>query len=264
LATTLDSLGPIARTVDDAALLAAVMSGHDPRDEATLSAPAIDFAGALAAEPDVRGMRVTAPPVEQFTSPVEPDVLRARAEAIDVLRALGASVEEIRAPFDFEDLMLRNGRIIAAEAYSLHRGYIEDPSLEIDPWVRKRTVGGKSISAADYIDEIAARRATVGAFADWMRGREALLTPTLPIVAPPIDQADEATTPLATFTRAANYLGACALTLPAGFSSEGLPIGAQLIGAPFADATLVRMGRAFQRATDWHLRRPDLSGFEGS
>jgi aspartyl-tRNA(Asn)/glutamyl-tRNA(Gln) amidotransferase subunit A len=264
LATTLDSLGPIARTVDDAALLAAVMSGHDPRDEATLSAPAIDFAGALAAEPDVRGMRVTAPPVEQFTSPVEPDVLRARAEAIDVLRALGASVEEIRAPFDFEDLMLRNGRIIAAEAYALHRGYIEDPSLEIDPWVRKRTVGGKSISAADYIDETAARRATAGAFADWMRGREALLTPTLPIVAPPIDQADEATTPLATFTRAANYLGACALTLPAGFSSEGLPIGAQLIGAPFADATLVRMGRAFQRATDWHLRRPDLSGFEGS
>ena len=264
LATTLDSLGPITRTVDDAALLAAVMAGHDPRDVATLSAPAIDFAGALAAEPDVRGMRITAPPVEQFTWPAEPDVLRVRAEAIGVFRELGAKVEEARAPFDFEDVMLRNGRIIAAEAYALHRGYIEDPALEIDPWVRKRTLGGKAISAADYIDELAARRKTAGAFADWMRGRDALLTPTLPIVAAPIDQVDEATTPLATFTRAANYLGACALSLPAGFSSQGLPIGAQLMGAPFADATLVRLGRAFQRATDWHLRRPDLSGFEGS
>lgn len=262
LATTLDSLGPIARTVDDAALLAAVMAGHDPRDTATLRAPAIDFEGALAAEPDVRGMRVTAPPVEQFTSPAEPDVLRARSEAIGVLRTLGASVEEARAPFDFEDLMLRNGRIIAAEAYALHRGYIEDLALEIDPWVRRRTLGGKSIGAADYNDELVARGKTAGAFAEWMRGRDAVLTPTLPIVATPIEQVDEATTPLATFTRAANYLGACALTLPAGFSSEGLPIGAQLIGAPFADATLVRLGRAFQRATDWHLRHPDLSAFE--
>jgi aspartyl-tRNA(Asn)/glutamyl-tRNA(Gln) amidotransferase subunit A len=92
-----------------------------------------------------------------------------------------------------------------------------------------------------------------------MRGRDALLTPTLPITATPLTEVDEATAPLATFMRAANYLGICALSLPAGFSPEGLPIGVQLMGAPFADATLVRIGRAFQRATDWHRRRPDLS-----
>jgi len=106
------------------------------------------------------------------------------------------------------------------------------------------------------------RSKTMRAFAEWMRGRDALLTPTLPIVALPLEEVDEATTPLATFTRAANYLGACAISLPAGFSRDGLPIGVQLMGAPFADATLVRLGRAFQRATDWHLRHPDLSGFE--
>ena len=262
LAPTLDSLGPITRTVDDAAFLAAVMAGPDPRDAATLTAPAVDFAGTLAAEPDVRGMHITALAVEQFTWPVQPDVLRARAEAIGVFRALGARVEDARVPFAFEDVMLRNGRIIAAEAYALHRAYIEDESLEIDPWVRRRTIGGKAIGAADYIDELAARRSAAAAFAEWMRGRDALLTPTLPIVATPIDAVDEATTPLATFTRAANYLGACALSLPAGFSTEGLPIGVQLVGAPFADATLVRLGRAFQRATDWHLRCPDLAGFE--
>ena len=73
---------------------------------------------------------------------------------------------------------------------------------------------------------------------------------------------DEATSPLATFTRLANYLTACALSLPGGMSSDGLPIGVQLIGAPFTEATLIRAGRAFQHATDWHLRRPDLSAWE--
>jgi aspartyl-tRNA(Asn)/glutamyl-tRNA(Gln) amidotransferase subunit A len=99
-------------------------------------------------------------------------------------------------------------------------------------------------------------------FAAWMRGRDALLTPTLPITATVLVDVDEATTPLATFTRAANYLGGCALSLPAGHSRDGLPIGVQLMGAPFADATLVRLGRAFQQATDWHLRRPDLSAWD--
>jgi aspartyl-tRNA(Asn)/glutamyl-tRNA(Gln) amidotransferase subunit A len=89
-----------------------------------------------------------------------------------------------------------------------------------------------------------------------MRDRDALLTPTLPITATPLADVDEATTPLATWTRTANYLGACALSLPAGFSAEGLPIGVQVTGASFADATLVRIGRAFQQATDWHRRRP--------
>jgi aspartyl-tRNA(Asn)/glutamyl-tRNA(Gln) amidotransferase subunit A len=264
LAGSLDSLGPIARTAEDAAILTAVMAGLDPRDPGTLAAPAIDFAGALAEEPDLRGMRVTALAVEQFTGPVQSDVLAARGEAMATLRSLGATVEETRAPFDFEDVMLRNGRIIAAESYALHRAYIEDESLQFDPWVRRRILGGKALSAADYIDEIAARKRVSAAFSDWMRGRDAMLTPTLPITATPLDEVDEATTPLATFTRAANYLGACALSLPAGFSGDGLPIGVQLMGAPFADATLVRLGRAFQRATDWHRRRPNLDAFRES
>jgi aspartyl-tRNA(Asn)/glutamyl-tRNA(Gln) amidotransferase subunit A len=261
LASTLDSLGPITHTVDDAALLCAVMSGADPRDPATLGAPGIDFAGAIAEEPDIAGMRITVLPVAQFAWPTDPDVLRARAEAVAALKSLGAEVEEARVPFDLDDVMQRNGRVTAAEGYAVHRGYVEDASLDIDPWVRRRLLGGKAISAADYIDELAARRHTMSAYVDWMRGRDALLTPTLPITATPLDEVDEATMPLAAFTRAANYFGACALSLPAGFSREGLPIGVQLMGAPFADATLVRIGRAFQRTADWHLREPNLSGF---
>jgi aspartyl-tRNA(Asn)/glutamyl-tRNA(Gln) amidotransferase subunit A len=232
------------------------MSGPDPRDPATLGAPRGDLEAALAGEADIRGMRITALAPEAFPAYTLPDVIRAYQAAIIALRELGARVEEAPFPLDFEDMMVRNGRIIAAEAYALHRAYIEDPSLDIDPWVRQRVLGGKAVSAADYIDLLAARQRAMAQFADWMRERDALLTPTLPITATPLADVDEATTPLATWTRTANYLGACALSLPAGFSAEGLPIGVQVIGAAFADAMLVRIGRAFQQATDWHTRRP--------
>ncbi|HKW81786.1 MAG TPA: amidase [Casimicrobiaceae bacterium] len=261
LATTLDSLGPLARTVEDAALMTSAMAGPDARDAATLAVPRLDFAAVLAGAPDARGMRITALADEDLPPDTTPDVARAQARAIEVLRDAGALVEQAHVPVDFEELMVRNGRIIATEAWALHRAYIEDPKLEIDPWVRKRTVGGKGISAADYIDELATRRRAGAAFAEWMRGRDALLTPTLPIAAVPVAEVDEVSTPLATFTRVANYLGICALALPAGLSSDGLPVSVQLLGAPFAEPTLIRAGRAFQQQSDWHLRRPDLSAW---
>src|SRR6478752_7679659 len=243
LATTLDSLGPLARTVEDAALLTAAMAGPDPRDAATQNLPRLDFDAVLAGAPDVRRLRITALPAEQLPPDTLPDVARALQHAIAVLREHGALVDEVAVPIDFEDLMVRNGRIIAAEAWALHRDYIEDPKLPIDPWVRKRAAA---------------------AFAEWMRGRDVLLTPTLPITATAVDEVDEVATPLATFTRVANYLGICALSLPAGMSADGLPVAVQLMGAPFAEATLIRAGRAFQQATEWHLQRPDLSAWESA
>ena len=262
LSRTLDSLGPLTRTVDDAALLMMAMMGHDADDARTWHRPEVDFAGANAAGVDLRGCRIAALPVDQIPAWTLPDVLRIRNETIAVLRDCGATVEEAEPPVDFEELMLRNGRLIAAEAYAFHRGKIEDEALPLDPWVRQRLLSGQAISAADYIDELDTKARTADAFARWMRGRDALLTPTLPITATPVVDVDETSTALATFTRAANYLGACALSFPAGFSGDGLPIGMQIIGGPFADASLVRIGRAFQAVTSWHERHPDLSAWE--
>jgi aspartyl-tRNA(Asn)/glutamyl-tRNA(Gln) amidotransferase subunit A len=258
LSTTLDSIGPLTHTVEDAALLAAAMAGPDPRDPATLCAPQFDLAAALDGEPCIRGMRIAAMATEQFPEITIPEVIASRADTIALLRDLGAIVDEVRFPLAFEELMVRNGQLIAAEAYAVHRAYIEDEALAIDPWVRRRTLGGKAISAADYIDELAQRKRAAATFADWMRGRDALLTPTLPITATPVEEADETTAPLSVFTRAVNYLGTCGLSLPSGFAGDGLPIAMQLIGAPFAETTLVRIGRAYQQGTPWHLRRPAL------
>jgi aspartyl-tRNA(Asn)/glutamyl-tRNA(Gln) amidotransferase subunit A len=220
--------------------------------------PRFDLDAAIAGEPDVRGARIVALASSQFPACLEPAVAKARDEMIAVWRDLGATVEEADIPFDFDALARANGTLIAAEAYAFHRDYIEDASLPIDPWVRSRTVHGKTIGAADYIHALSARRAEMGRFAQWMRGHDALLTPTLPITATPLEEVDEATTPLALYTRPVNYLGACGVSLPAGFSPAGLPIGMQLIGGAFTDARILRLGRAFQRVTDWHLRRPAL------
>jgi aspartyl-tRNA(Asn)/glutamyl-tRNA(Gln) amidotransferase subunit A len=256
LSTTLDTIGPLAHTVDDVALLTAAMAGPDPHDVATLGAPRVVFHDALARVPDLRGMRIACLPREQFPGYIEADVVRARDEAVAVLRAQGADLVEVRVPIDMEDIAARLGKILAAEAYAFHRAYIENEALPIDPWVRKRVLGGKGTSAADYLADLTAMHATRAAFAAWMNGYDALLTPTLPITAVPLHLVDEATAPLAAFTRAVNFLGGCGLSLPAGFSATGLPIGVQIVGAPFTEATLVRIGRAFQSATDWHRRRP--------
>ncbi|HEX2114119.1 MAG TPA: amidase, partial [Alphaproteobacteria bacterium] len=263
LSTTLDTIGPMTRTAADAALLTAAMAGPDRNDPNTLTAPSLDF-GDLSAPADIRGLRVAVLTATQFPLTLHADVAKVWTNTVDTLRGLGAIVEEVKAPIDFNELMLRNGRLIAAEAYALHRAYIEDQSLPIGPHVRARVLNGKAITAADYIAARTDQRHSAGAFAAWMRDWDALLTPVNPVPPPRLEEVDESATPLAAFTRAGNYLGACGLSLPAGFSTDGLPIGVQLLGAPFTEPTLIRIGRAFQAATDWHKREPDLSRFEES
>jgi aspartyl-tRNA(Asn)/glutamyl-tRNA(Gln) amidotransferase subunit A len=198
---------------------------------------------------------ITALAPEQFPSFIETDVVAAFEATIAQLRALGATVNVERVPFDFAGLGTRNGRLIAIEAYAQHRAYIENPLEDIDPGVRARILAAKQASAAEYIEALAERARDTRRFAEWMGSRDALLTPMLPITAIPLDQVDETQYPLATWSRAVNYLGACAVSLPAGMSVEGLPIGMQFVAAGGEDATLVRIGRAWQRATDWHSRR---------
>ena len=249
LSTLLDTIGPLAHTVEDCAFLTAAMaeSGHGDA-----------IANAATQRIGVAGMRIAVLSADRFPGFIDADVVRARDEAIRVLRELGATLVEVPGPIAFEEIASRLGKLLAAEAYALRRELAEHLDARMDPWVRKRILGGKDIAASEFIVEMHAMRAAQAAFATWMRDWDALLTPTLPITATPLVEVDESAAPLASFTRAVNYLGACGLSLPAGFSQSKLPIGVQVIGAPFAEATLVRIGRAFQHATDWHKRRPSL------
>lgn len=259
LSPTLDSVGPMTRTVADAAMLTQALAGPDLRDPATLRAPPADYGAALAGPAGLAGLRVVPLPQEQFPIAVQADVLAAYRGACEVLRSLGATVLERRFPFDFADLMRRNGQLISAQAWSQLGPIARDSQAPLGDAVRARVMSGASIGVAEYIDALAHRRQACEQWQAWMSDVDALVTPTLPMVACPLAQVDENATPLSTFTRAGNYLGGSALSLPAGFSSDGLPIGVQLMGKRFDEATLLRAGCAFQQATQWHRRTPDLA-----
>jgi aspartyl-tRNA(Asn)/glutamyl-tRNA(Gln) amidotransferase subunit A len=230
LATSLDSVGPLTRTVEDALLLVAAMAGEP--------APVLEGA------PFVAGARITALASEQFPDCIEPDVVKAFDSTIERLRELGAMVRVERIPFDFAALGARNGRLIGIEGYAAHRAIVDDERADVDTGVRQRMLLGKTASAAEYLEALAYRRAAMGEFARWMRDRDALLTPMLPITATPVADVEEATFPLATWSRAVNYLGACGISMPAGLSSAGLPIGIQYVAPAGGDADLCRIAAA--------------------
>ncbi|WP_434645171.1 amidase [Achromobacter piechaudii] len=258
LSTTLDSIGPLTRDTRDAMLLTALMAGADPHDPLTQNQPALQLREpGIGAQP-LRGVRIALMPPSQHPISVESDALSALDNARRVLVDLGADVAETAFPFDFHEMMLRNGQIIAAEAYALHRDYIEDPAQPIGQYVRARVLSGKGVSAADYIAALNAHAQARQAWLAWMRDIDAVLTPCAPFGARLLADVDEAATPLAAFTRAGNYVNASGLALPAGFTASGLPLGIQLLGKPNAEGTLGMIGMAFQAVTDWHRRHPDL------
>jgi aspartyl-tRNA(Asn)/glutamyl-tRNA(Gln) amidotransferase subunit A len=231
LATSLDSVGPLARSVEDAVRLVAAMAGEP--------LPALDDDA-----PALAGTRITALAHEQFPDFIERDVVKAFDATIARLRELGATVRVERIPFDLAALGARNGRLIGIEGYAVHRAVVDDAAAEVDTGVRQRMLLGKTASAAEYLDALAARRAAMAEFARWMCERDALLTPMLPITATPVAEVDETTFPLATWSRAVNYLGACAISMPAGPSGTGLPIGVQYVGRGGGDADLCRIAAA--------------------
>jgi len=265
LSSTLDTIGPMVHSAEDAAIWTAIMAGSDPKDPSSWHHPRfewVDGANSASSNKPLMGIKLAVLPPEQYPWTMDPDELAAFNQVCDLLRDQGAIIETLSLPFDLHDLMVRNGQIIASEAYAIHQAYVEDPNLPLGEFVQKRVLGGKGVSAADYINAIAHHRASSVEFAALMQGYAALVTPTFPHPAVPLTEVDEAQTPMSSFCRAGNYLTACALALPAGLSRQGLPLSVQLIGKPFTEAELLRVGVSVQSVTDWHRLRPDLSALE--
>lgn len=250
LSQTFDSLGPMTRTAVDAALVAGAMA-------------AVDYSDACTATADLRGRRIAVMREEDFPIAVEPGVADVFRDAQRVLADRGALLDTVPFPLDLAEVVRRNAQMIGAECYNNHRAEADDESLPIGPAVRQRLRTARAITAVDYLDAVKHQRAAAATWARFMGDFDAFLTPTMPFATCPIDTVDETIITTATFTRAANHLAGCAIALPAGFSPGGLPLGIQLMGGPFAEPALIRIGRAFQEATDWHRRTPDLSPLFG-
>jgi aspartyl-tRNA(Asn)/glutamyl-tRNA(Gln) amidotransferase subunit A len=257
LSWSLDSIGPMARCVEDCALLLNALAAADPRDPTTLGQPLEDFT--LATKPgSIEGMRIALPDNSQLPDFMHPDVTKAWQAAGRTFESLGATIEAVRLPDWFFDLSRPAGTIIASEAYALHRDYIEDASMAIGPGVRARAQAARSFVPGAYAEEMRAMADRRRAFTEWAKPYDAILLPTMAVPAIPLAEVDESSPIPGFLTRPANYLGQCSLAMPSG-QSGGLPVGIQIVGKPFAERDVLRLGKAFQDATDFHRHAPDLS-----
>ncbi len=252
LSPTLDTPGPMCRTVEDAAVLFNVIHGPDPEDPATLDHGVDDPLPTLDA--GIAGLRLARMP-EAERDGVQSDVLEAYDASLEVLSSLGARIVDVRLPLPFSDMAAILGKIIGAEGYTLVGKLVEDSDLPLDDDVRPRILLGKDMSARDYLLALEERGRIKASYGEALLDVDALLTPTIAVTAPKIESIDQSTTP-AVFTRVANMLDYCALALPNGIDRNGLPISFQIICRGFEEALALRNGRAYEQVTAWHEVTP--------
>jgi aspartyl-tRNA(Asn)/glutamyl-tRNA(Gln) amidotransferase subunit A len=254
LSWTLDHTGPMARTVEDCALLLQPLAGHDPLDPASARVPVDDYTAALGR--DIRGVRVGVVR-NYFFDGVDPEITRAFEEAMAALRRLGADVRDVTIPSlgATHSFLL----IMLAEAYAYHeRDLRTHPELYGDV-LRERLLGGALVSGAEYVQAQRIRARIAAETAEVLRGVDVLATPTTPKPATPFTLAHD---PEFGFPKSNmppfNMTGSPTLALPCGFSSTGLPLSLQLAGRPFEEALVLQVGHAYEQATSWHTRRPPM------
>jgi len=253
LSTTLDTPGPLARNVEDTALLYEAISGPDPLDPTTRGiAPDAPWS---TLNRGVRGLRLGRMP-EAEREGVAAGMLAAYDAALDLLAQLGAEIVDVALPFRFADCVAMSG-ITNAEAYFVNGALAEDPASQLGDAVRARILAGATVSAQEYLGTLQRRAAMKVAYAAALEGIDALLTPTTECAAVALSEVDEAHLP-SRFTRFGNLLDLCALALPNGFTSAGLPLSLQITCRGYDEAMALRIGQAYQQATDWHRRRPPV------
>jgi aspartyl-tRNA(Asn)/glutamyl-tRNA(Gln) amidotransferase subunit A len=252
LCPTHDTVGVLTRTVRDAGLLLDAMAGPDANDVVTLQAPTRTVMRQI--EHDIEGLRIWAlPDVERHF--VESDVLALYDRALNTLRVLGAQVIERELPQSCTESMRIAGSLMSAEGYA-NLGELFEQELEFDPHVRRRILSGREIDAAQYIELRKMRDKARQGMLDAMDGIDACCFPTNAITAIPVAEVDESSTPLSRFGRFVNLLDLCAVAVPAGLSSQGLPVSVQFIGRPLAEPLALRAAHAFEAATRWHESVP--------
>lgn len=261
---SLDHVGPLTRTVRDNARMLSVIAGHDPDDSTTSDKPVPDYEALL--DGGVAGLRIGLALPKDGLAPLDPQIGAAIQAAADALGRLGAKVSSITLP-DFTALYRAAEVMVKCEAAAMHRPWMEKTPELYANQVRTRMEAGFFIPATQYIDALRLRAHFVKEFLSTaMNGVDAVLLPAIPFPLPTIEETDTETkggpavlkmvAGFTGLTRPFNTLGIPALSVPCGFDTNGAPIGLQLVGRPFDEAMLYRIGHAYQGATDFHTRVP--------
>lgn len=252
LSHTLDTPGPMTRTVEDAALLYTVLAGPDEREPRTLGLRYEDPLPTL--KRGVAGLRLAAIPDEDRQM-CDADMLAAYDATLAKYEELGARIEQRKLPYMLANMGNDLGKIIGSDGYYHVGDLVDDMDLPIDPSVRPRIWIGKDVPATDYIAALRQQQVIKKQFAKALEGCDALLTPTGAEAAIPVSAVDQSNTP-AVFTRFVNLIEGCACALPNGFSREGMPTSFQVVCAGEEEAMALRVAWAFENATDFHGRVP--------
>lgn len=280
-ASSLDQVGPLTRDVTDCAVILGAIAGHDPKDSTSVDTPVPDYMAALTG--NIKGLRIGLPK-EYFIEGLDPDVQKAMAQAIETYRKLGADFVDISLPHT-DNAVATYYLIATAEASSNlarydgvrfgHRSQQADGLIDMMTKsrsegfgleVKRRIMIGTYALSSGYYDAyyVKAQKVRTLIMRDFIQafeGVDVILTPVAPT--PAFKIGEKINDPLQMylsdiFTIPVNLAGTCAIALPAGFSTNGLPIGLQLIGKPFNEETILRAAHAFEQATDWHKRKAAL------
>src|SRR5438876_3037322 len=260
LSQSLDTVGPLARTVEDCALLLGLMAGADAEDPTAVAGPVPDYMAAT--QEPIKGLRIGVPSAF-YVDDLDPEVARILDETVAVLEREGADIVQVELP-DQRQLAAACQLVLAVEAAAFHKRWLIERPQDYGPQVLMRLQNGLAIPGVSYLEAMRWRGAALAAYLAAVAGVDAVIAPVAPVAAPTIAESDvgnsldaEAVIQRITkFTRPINYLGLPSLSIPTGFTKSGLPVGMQLIGRAFDEAGPVRIGAAFQRATDYHQRVP--------
>ncbi|MFA7278696.1 MAG: amidase [Sterolibacterium sp.] len=264
LSPSQDCMGFLAQTVADCAALFDAVSGSDPADPACCVRPAENYSAQLQTRKEQR-FKIAVPAFEASAQLTEEVALTLQTTA-RTLADCGCELKTVAVPM-MDELNTLSTLLLGAEAASLHGPWLRTRPADYSPQVLRRISRGKTYPATAYVDALRLRPLMLEEFIQrHLADADALLLPVLPRAVPTIEETttgseltiERVIGRLAYWTRGINYLGLPSLALPAGFSASGLPIGVQLVGHPFAEASLFQIGHGFQQRSDWHCRRPQL------
>jgi len=263
LSFSLDTVGPLARTVEDCALILGAIAGADPLDPTASTHPVPDYIARLSRP--LKDVRIGVAK-RYFHDGMDTEIGSLVQASLEVYAKLGARIVEVELP-DMEPWTSASLMIVSAEAAAAHANWMRTRPQDYSDQVRARLEIGLAVPAATYIESLRLRGVALQAFSKAAFGKADLLhVPTVAFQTPTIAETDvgggaglmKTLGTLTRLMRPGNFLGLPCLSVPAGFTKKGLPTAVQLIGRPFDEATLFAAGHAYQQATDWHTRAPRL------
>ena len=261
---SMDIVGPISRTVEDCAITLGAIAGYDPKDPSTWNVPTPDYAAALTGKVD--DIRVGLIQERVHTDAVEPEIRQGVTKAIAALGELGAHVQEISIPLIEQSAPISTAIIWSDAAYT-HRKGIEEIIEQYDHNNRVRLLAGSIMPAHAHQKALRLRQVLRQQILDALEQVDVLVMPTSSIPASPLptheglgskEELLESFRGRRSFTAPFNLASVPALSVNCGFTLENLPIGLQMAGRPFDEATLFRLAHAYEQANDWHTRRPPV------